>query len=127
MMRKFEYEDVFTKDIATHVVTGMVFGADAFFVFDREVEGRENIKDVHRSLKIKVGGLPGKRAIEKEGSVNIDSDEEKVQCRLYVETLSYQQYPATFRDAAKVYQELPELLQRKSFPKSILTVSSCLL
>ena len=120
----FEYTDVFEKDIATHVVTGMVYGADAFFVFDREIGENEDMKKIHGNLKVKVGGLPGleKLAIGGEGSVDVNTgdkeDEERLHCKFYGD-LILPKHPATFHDAAKVYQELPELLQGKSVPKKV--------
>ena len=120
----FEYTDVFEKDIATHVVTGMVYGADAFFVFDQEIGENEDMKKIHGNLKVKVGGLPGlkKLAIGGEGSVDINTgdkeDEERLHCKFYGD-LILPKHPATFHDAAKVYHELPELLQGKSVPKKV--------
>ena len=120
----FEYEDVFDKDIATHVVTGMVYGADAFFVFDREADSGENVKSIYGKLKVKVGGLPSLKKLPGEGEISIDIDnagkdeEEKLHCKFYGDFI-LQNHPATFRDAAKVYQELPELLKGKSVPKRV--------
>ncbi|CAG0892011.1 unnamed protein product [Darwinula stevensoni] len=38
-----DHPDVFNKDIATHVVTGIQYGADAFFVFDRQITFEEKV------------------------------------------------------------------------------------
>ena len=120
----FEYTDVFEKDIATHVVTGMVYGADAFFVFDQEIGENEDMRKIIDNLKVKVGGLPSlqKLTIGGEGSVDISTgdkeDEEQLHCKFYGD-LNLPKHPATFHDAAKVYQELPELLQGKSVPKKV--------
>ena len=112
-----DYTDAFEKDIATHVVTEMVYGADAFFVFDREIGENEDMNKLHRHLKVKVGGLPGqeKLAIGGEGD---KKDEEQLHCKFYGD-LTLTKHPATFHDAAKLYQELPELLQGKSVPKKV--------
>ena len=76
-------------------------------------------------MKVKVGGLPGliKLAIDGEGSVDIDTadknEDEKLYCTFYGDFI-LPNHPATFRDAAKVYQELTELLKEKSVPKRVL-------
>ena len=120
----FEYPDAFDKDIATHVVTGVVYGADAFFVFDQEVKEDEDIKKIHGSLKVKIGGLPGlkKLAIGGEGSVDIntgDKDEEsKLQCKFYGD-LILPKHPTTFTEAAEVCHDLPSLLKGKSVTKKV--------
>ena len=117
----FEYTDVFGKDIATHVVTGIVYGADAFFVFDREVGENEDMKKIHGDLKVKVGGLPELEnlAIGK-GSVDTNAgdikDDEQLHCTFYGDVI-LPKHPATFHDAVQVYRELPELLKAKSVPK----------
>ena len=121
---KFEYQDVFDRDIATHVVTAILYGADAFFVFDREVSCDENIKKVQGNLEVKIGGLPGLKnlAIGGEGKVTINTcdknEEEKLKCKFYGDLILPKQ-PATFQDAAKLYQELPGLLKGKSVPKKV--------
>ena len=120
----FEYTDVFDKDIATHVVTGMVYGGDAFFVFDREVGVNEDFKKIYGYLQMKVEGLPGlqKKAIGEEGSIGINSgdmeEEGKLKCMFYGDVV-LPKHPATFFDAVQIYQELPELFQGKSVPKKV--------
>ena len=49
-----EHPDVFEKDLATHVVTGIEYGADAFFVFDRQVSSNETVRDVEGRLNLVV-------------------------------------------------------------------------
>ena len=51
----FEYEDVFDKDIATHVVTGIVYGADAFLVFTRCAYAQGRVKRLSPSIYLFVG------------------------------------------------------------------------
>ena len=120
----FEYTDIFEKDVATHVVTGMVYGADAFFIFDREVAIDEDMKEIHGSLKVKVGGLPGLEKLAIEGQASLDlsqtdrKEEEKLHCKFYGD-LILPKHPTTYRDAAKVYQDLPEFLKGKSVPKKV--------
>ena len=41
-----EFPEVFEKDMATHVVTGVMYGAEAFFIFDQEVGKDQDVKTV---------------------------------------------------------------------------------
>ena len=107
----FEYTDVFDKDVATHFVIGMVYGGDAFFVFDREVGANEDFEKIYGYLQTKVGGLPGlqKKAIGEEGSIGINTgdmeEEGKLKCMFYGDVV-LSRHPATFCDAVQIYNEL---------------------
>ena len=45
------YTDLHDTDIATHVVTGVIYGADAFFVFDRTLANTDHRTEVEGKLK----------------------------------------------------------------------------
>ncbi|XDV42521.1 hypothetical protein PO909_011165 [Leuciscus waleckii] len=103
---------VFDKGLATHVVTGILHGAQAFFVFDREVSKKENHQDIQGNLKVMIKKIPC-FAIEGEGSLKMeDKDRENVDkfsCRFFGD-FSIQKSPTSFQDAVEVYQSLPKLL-----------------
>ncbi|XP_055015841.1 neoverrucotoxin subunit beta-like [Boleophthalmus pectinirostris] len=103
---------VFEKGLATHVVTAILYGAQAFFVFDREVSDSENLQDIQGNLQVMIKKIPC-ISIEGEGALKMeDKDREKVQmfsCKFYGD-FNLSQNPVTFEDAVKVYQELPTLL-----------------
>ncbi|XP_037643277.1 uncharacterized protein LOC119498435 [Sebastes umbrosus] len=103
---------VFDKGIATHVVTGILYGAQAFFVFDREVSKKEDHQDIQGNLKVMIKKIPC-FAIEGEGSLKMeDKDKENVEkfsCRFFGD-FSLQKPPTSFQDAVEVYQSLPKLL-----------------
>ncbi|KAF3848244.1 hypothetical protein F7725_021272 [Dissostichus mawsoni] len=46
-----KHQFVFDQGIATHVVTGILYGAQAFFDFDREVSVNENHQDIQGNLR----------------------------------------------------------------------------
>ncbi|KAJ0015627.1 hypothetical protein NQD34_009247 [Periophthalmus magnuspinnatus] len=106
------HPDVFEKGLATHVVTAILYGAQAFFVFDREVSDSENLQDVQGNLQVIIKKIPC-ISIEGEGALKMeDKDKEKVQkfsCKFHGD-FSLSQNPVTFEDAMKVYQDLPKLL-----------------
>ncbi|XP_034006854.1 uncharacterized protein LOC117498817 isoform X2 [Trematomus bernacchii] len=103
---------VFDQGIATHVVTGILYGAQAFFVFDREVSVKENHRDIQDNLKVmfkKISSL----SIEGEGSLKMEDKDkanvEKLSCRFFGDFL-IQKPPTSFQGAVEVYQSLPKLL-----------------
>ncbi|KAG7231955.1 hypothetical protein INR49_010064 [Caranx melampygus] len=103
---------VFDKGIATHVVTGILYGAQAFFVFDREVSEKDNHQDIEGNLKVMIKKIP-LISIEGEGSLKMDDKDkesvEKFSCRFYGD-FSLEKPPTAFQDAVQVYQSLPKLL-----------------
>ncbi|CAK6981342.1 uncharacterized protein LOC122993437 [Scomber scombrus] len=107
-----KHPDVFDKGIATHVVTAILYGAQAFFVFDREVSDEESHQDIHSNMKVMIKKIPS-LVIEGEGSLQMDDkDIEEVKkyfCKFYGDFL-LKKSPTTFQNAIQVYQSLPQLL-----------------
>ncbi|KAK7909321.1 hypothetical protein WMY93_014005 [Mugilogobius chulae] len=69
---------VFEKDLATHVVTAILYGAQAFFVFDQQVSESENLQDIQGNLQVMIKKIPS-ISIEGEGALKMeDKDREKV-------------------------------------------------
>ncbi|KAM8728502.1 uncharacterized protein AB9X84_001797 [Acanthopagrus schlegelii] len=103
---------VFDKGLATHVVTGILYGAQAFFVFDREVSEKEDHQDIEGNLKVMIQKIPC-LAIEGEGSLKMEDKDkataDKFSCRFYGD-FSLQKMPTSFQDAIQVCQSLPTLL-----------------
>ncbi|XP_053186858.1 neoverrucotoxin subunit alpha-like [Scomber japonicus] len=103
---------VFDKGIATHVVTGILYGAQAFFVFDREVSDKESHQDIQGNLKVMIKKIPLIK-IEGEGSLKMEDEDlakvEKFSCKFHGDFL-LKKPPTTFQDAVEVYQSLPQLL-----------------
>uniref|UniRef100_A0A667ZJF9 Uncharacterized protein n=1 Tax=Myripristis murdjan TaxID=586833 RepID=A0A667ZJF9_9TELE len=107
-----KHQYVFDTGIATHVVTGILYGAQAFFVFDREVSEKEDHQEIEGNLKVMIQKIPC-LAIEGEGCLQMkDTDISKVQnfsCKFHGD-FNLQKNPVSFQDAIKVYQSLPKLL-----------------
>ncbi|XP_056246295.1 uncharacterized protein LOC130178251 [Seriola aureovittata] len=103
---------VFDKGIATHVVTGILYGAQAFFVFDREVSEKEDHQDIQGNLKVMIKKIP-LLAIEGEGSLKMEDKDratvDKFSCKFHGD-FSLKKNPVSFQDAVEVYQSLPKLL-----------------
>ncbi|XP_033970283.1 verrucotoxin subunit beta-like, partial [Trematomus bernacchii] len=108
-----KHQFVFDQGIATHVVTGILYGAQAFFVFDREVSVNENHQDIQGNLKVMINKI-GSLSIDGEGSLKIEDNErknvEKFSCR-FIGDFFVQKPPTSFQEAVEVYQSLPKLLE----------------
>ncbi|XP_076602180.1 uncharacterized protein LOC143329911 [Chaetodon auriga] len=107
-----KHSEVFDKGLATHVVTGILYGAQAFFVFDHEVSEREDHRDIEGNLKVMIKKIPC-LTVDGEGSLEMDDQDrakvEKFSCRFFGD-FSLQKTPTSFQDAVEVYQSLPKLL-----------------
>ncbi|XP_062284267.1 verrucotoxin subunit beta-like [Scomber scombrus] len=103
---------VFEKGLATHVVTAVLYGAQAFFVFDREVSKDEDHQDIQGKLKLTIKSIPSV-SIEGEGNLQMEEKEtksmEKFSCK-YHGDFFLENNPMSFQDAIQVYQSLPKLL-----------------
>ncbi|XP_029930629.1 verrucotoxin subunit beta-like [Myripristis murdjan] len=98
---------VFEKGIATHVVKGILYGAQAFFVFDREVSEKEDYQDIEGSLKMMIEQIPG-LVVQGEPSWQ-KTNVQNFSCKFHGD-FNLQRHPVSFQDAAEIYQSLPTLL-----------------
>ncbi|XP_062271089.1 stonustoxin subunit beta-like isoform X1 [Scomber scombrus] len=110
-----QHIDVIEKSSATHVVTGILYGANAFFVFDSEKLCAGSINGVEGSMEAVIKKIP---SFDIQGKVDIKLTEEekaltnKFSCKFYGD-LILERNPATFADAVKIYVDLPNLLGEK--------------
>ncbi|CAM4599140.1 unnamed protein product [Lepidochelys kempii] len=106
------YPAVFDQGTATHVVTAVLYGAQAFFVFDREVSSSENVREIEGKLQIAIKKIP-MFSIEGEGAVKMDESEKlnaaKFNCRFHGD-FALERNPTNFEDAMQIYSTLPKLL-----------------
>ena len=121
-----EFPGVLNDRDATHVVTGIQYGTDAFFVFDRSLEGAEMMHDVHSKMEAAIRSIPGLRKIISPGTgtslsfKNIDKTETDKLCCTFHGDLILSSNPFSFDEAIKLYKELPQLITDKgSVPKVI--------
>ncbi|XP_059915972.1 uncharacterized protein LOC132463689 isoform X2 [Gadus macrocephalus] len=103
---------VFESGQATHVVTGILYGAQAFFVFDRELSQKEDRQDIEGNLKVLIQKIPSLK-IDGKGSLNMAGKDkvnvDKFNCKFYGD-FNLKKPPVSFQDAIEVYQSLPKLL-----------------
>ena len=106
---KVEHPEVCDQHIATDVVVGILYGANAFLIFDQEVSKDESLKEVHGSMELLVKSLPGI-------SAGITKDQkkktEKMYCKMYGDFRT-EESPTTYEEAVRVYKQLPSLIGDK--------------
>ncbi|XP_053197827.1 stonustoxin subunit beta-like [Scomber japonicus] len=105
---KTQQTDAIKNGLATHVVTGILYGANAFFVFDSEKIDASSVQEIQVSMEAVIKKVPSFHAHIKL------TDEEKAltnkfSCKFYGD-LILESNPATFAGAVKTYVELPKLL-----------------
>uniref|UniRef100_A0A8C5BJ82 Fibronectin type-III domain-containing protein n=1 Tax=Gadus morhua TaxID=8049 RepID=A0A8C5BJ82_GADMO len=107
-----KHQDVFKSEQATHVVTGILYGAQAFFVFDREVSEKEDKQEIEGNLKVLMKKAPTLK-IEGQGFLNIGEKDianvEKFSCKFHGD-FNLEKTPVSFREAIEVFQSLPKML-----------------
>ena len=109
---KIQYPEVFDADIATDVVVGILYGAKAFMVFDKEVSKDESLKEVHGNMEVLVKSLPG-IAVDGHGAVDISEEQKKntesLKCKMYGDFRTSES-PTNYEDAVRIYKQLPSLI-----------------
>lgn len=118
-----QHTDVFSKKIATHVVTGILYGADAFFVFDRKFNDSGSKRTVDGIMEVLVKKIPGISEIKGDAKVDLSQKDKeeanKLECTFHGD-LRLPSNPTTFENAIEVYQQLPKLMQDdKAIPKTV--------
>nr|XP_001921896.3 uncharacterized protein LOC100148510 isoform X1 [Danio rerio]XP_021332123.1 uncharacterized protein LOC100148510 isoform X1 [Danio rerio] len=104
--------EVFENDAATHVVTAVLYGANACFVFDREASLVEDQSTVDRDVKAALEKLKG---ISESTQIDLSLDDnqktvfEKFSCTFYGD-FQLKSNPASFEEALRVFADLPKLL-----------------
>ncbi|XP_048013288.1 cytolytic toxin-alpha-like [Megalobrama amblycephala] len=110
---RFTYPQVFDQKSATHVVTAVLYGAQAVMVFDRTISEEENKQEIEGKLNGVVRSIVG-LSIEGEGSVNMNDDDKKIAentiCTFYGDFL-LEQNPTTYMEAIQTYKTLPNLIK----------------
>uniref|UniRef100_A0A3Q1EVI9 Stonustoxin-like helical domain-containing protein n=1 Tax=Acanthochromis polyacanthus TaxID=80966 RepID=A0A3Q1EVI9_9TELE len=73
-----KHQYITDEDLATHVVTGILYGAQAFFVFDREVSENENHQDIQGDMKAMIKKIPC-LSIDGDGSLKMKDKDKKLE------------------------------------------------
>ncbi|XP_035982087.1 stonustoxin subunit alpha isoform X1 [Fundulus heteroclitus] len=107
-----QVRDCSEESCATHVVTGILYGANAFFVFDSEKLESNSVQNIEGTMQAAIKKFP---KFSVEGKVGIKMSEEekaassKFTCKFYGDFI-LDKNPVTFEDAVMTYAKLPGLL-----------------
>ncbi|XP_056311275.1 cytolytic toxin-alpha-like isoform X2 [Danio aesculapii] len=131
-LQDITYPQVFEQKTATHVITAVLYGAQAFMVFDRTLSTDENIQEIKGELNVMIKKIPS-FSIEGKGSVKMtDSDKdkaEKISCTFHGD-FHLEQNPTSYMEALDTYQKLPTLLKenpQNAVPIKVWLYPLCLL
>ena len=109
-LKKEVHRDISEEITATHFVSGIEYGTQAVFVFDRDVAEKERHIDVENALKFTIDSLPRFAA---DGRSSVCPDEKdveelkKLKCTLYVnQTMPSFKSPMSYQDAVMAYSAL---------------------
>ncbi|XP_035986107.1 stonustoxin subunit alpha-like, partial [Fundulus heteroclitus] len=111
-MNKTQQIGVIVKSCATHVVTGISYGANAFFVLDSEKldeSSAQEIKGNIRAVINKIFSLSASGKVDLKLSDTEKAVTEKFTCKFYGDLIP-ESNPVTFEEAVKTYRKVPELL-----------------
>ncbi|KAL2079248.1 hypothetical protein ACEWY4_024992 [Coilia grayii] len=103
------HPNVFEDDTATHVVTAILYGASAYFVFDRESSLSDKKKNIDVEAKLMM------RSLTAEAGASFTMDEkqksavENFSCTFHGD-FKLSSNPTSFSEAVNVYQQLPKML-----------------
>uniref|UniRef100_A0A8C1TE32 Uncharacterized protein n=2 Tax=Cyprinus carpio TaxID=7962 RepID=A0A8C1TE32_CYPCA len=112
-LRKITYPEVFEQKTATHVVVAVLYGAQAFMVFDRTLSEEEDEQQMEGKLNAMVNKIP-KLSGEGNAAFKMTEDDnkmaEKITCTFHGD-VRLQQNPTTYMEALQTYKQLPTLLK----------------
>ena len=120
------HKEVIEKQLATHVVTGILYGVDAVFVFDQDAKKKSNVMDVRSHLQGAVSRIPkltlGGGASAEFSRIK-DDKESKFNCTFYGDILLDKNL-TTCEEAYGVYEKMAEVIKvgtehEKSVPKKV--------
>ncbi|KAF4075337.1 hypothetical protein AMELA_G00233270 [Ameiurus melas] len=109
------YPQVFDQKTATHVVTAVLYGAQAFMVFDHITDKNENKQAVEGKLHAVVKKIPN-TSIEGDGSIKMNDEEKQLAENISVTfygDFELEQNPTTYKESLEVYKKLPMQMKQQ--------------
>uniref|UniRef100_A0AAY5E8I6 B30.2/SPRY domain-containing protein n=1 Tax=Electrophorus electricus TaxID=8005 RepID=A0AAY5E8I6_ELEEL len=114
--KSFQYTEVFDSDLGTHVVTAGLYSADAFLVFNRDLDSNEEKTEVEGTFKAALSNLGKLGNLEGQASVKLNESEkavtDKFSCTFYTD-FRLPANPFSFKGAMDIYKQLPNMLGEK--------------
>nr|XP_046234232.1 neoverrucotoxin subunit beta-like isoform X1 [Scatophagus argus] len=119
---QIENSELFENIQATHVVIGILYGANAFFVFDSDKAESSNVQDIQGNMEAMIKKIPSVE-ISGQGAVQLTNDESAItnnfSCKYHGDII-LKSNPTTFEDAVQTYQQLPQMMGKdKAVPLTV--------
>lgn len=111
--------EIFDENLATHVVIGILYGIEIYFIFDRVLYENENHTNIDTDV-IKLLEKMIKLEIFNNDQLNLNEHEEQIAQLLacnYYGDFTFNFEPRTFKQVAKLFQNLSEY--RGTVPKQV--------
>ncbi|KAM8967214.1 uncharacterized protein RCH25_025916 [Pelodytes ibericus] len=109
------YPKVFDEGSATHVVTGILYGAQAFFIFDQDVSTSDSTQDIQGDLRVMIQKITS-ISVDGRGDLTMTDQEKEYMtsfsCKFHGD-FALDTNPVNYEEAIKVYASLPKLLGQK--------------
>ncbi|XP_029383272.1 neoverrucotoxin subunit beta-like [Echeneis naucrates] len=114
-------EESHAKNGATHVVTNILYGANAFFVFDSEKSDESSHQNIEGSMEAVVRKIP-MLDIEASAKVKLTDEEkhltDKLSCKFYGDFI-LKNNTMTFEGSVEMYRQLPNMLKGNGVPLKV--------
>ncbi|XP_041963264.1 stonustoxin subunit alpha-like [Alosa sapidissima] len=112
---EIKHPEIFERNEATHVVTAVLYGAEAFMVFDQMASDYQEKKEIKGTLKAMINKIPLLQ-LSGEGKVAMTEEDKrkarKFSCKFHGD-FKLKENPSSFEEAVIVYKHLPSLLGQK--------------
>ncbi len=105
----YDHPEMFDKDVATHVVVMILYGADAVFVFEKATNSEKKKREMEAKLEACVNKIPKCSAgasIEGRSSKELEELVKEISCTFHGDFF-LRDPPTTFSEAISTYQRLP--------------------
>ncbi|KAL6483621.1 hypothetical protein MHYP_G00084930 [Metynnis hypsauchen] len=115
LLGNITYPQVFEQKTATHVVTAVLYGAQAFMVFDHMASTVEDQQKVEGNIQAVIKKIPS-FSIEGQADLKMNDDDKKLTDEINVTfygDFHLEKNPMTYKEALTVYNTLPSLLKDK--------------
>ena len=103
------HQDVFEHGLGTHIVTGILYGAQAFFVFEKKHGDSEDKRQVDKMLQSAAERVPSQDFRETHGAFDT-SRWEGIRCLFYGD-FDLKNSPTNFKEAVSSYGQLLTMLE----------------
>lgn len=112
---KIQNPEVFKEPEPTHVVVEVLYGANAFMVFNSKAENVSDKDNLQGKIKGMLSSISGEGIggnLERERELSNECNKKEISCVFYGDFI-LKNNPFTYEEAVKVYKELPSLLGEK--------------